>query len=95
MNLSDAIGYCAAFLTTISFLPQALLTFRTRNVDGISLGMYSVFTVGVALWLVYGWTLHAWPVIIANAITLSLAAAILTMRLRYGKRKPPPVRYPL
>ena len=95
MNLSDAIGYIAAILTTFSFLPQALLTFRTRNVDGISLGMYSVFTVGVALWLVYGLTLNAWPIVIANAVTLSLAASILFMRLRYGKPKPPPVRHPL
>jgi MtN3 and saliva related transmembrane protein len=46
--------------------------------------MYSVFTTGVACWLVYGILLGAWPIIIANAITLSLALAILTMRIRYG-----------
>eukprot|EP01034_Spumella_vulgaris_P044490 gene44490-biopygen37844 len=49
MPLSDLIGYLAATLTTCSFLPQALHTFRTRDVSGISLGMYSVFTSGVAL----------------------------------------------
>ena len=79
----DWIGYAAAFLPTASFVPQAWLTFRTRDVRGISLGMYTVFTVGVALWLVYGLALGAWPVVIANAVTLSLALAILLMKLRF------------
>lgn len=83
MNLTDLIGTLAAILTTISFLPQALHTFRTKDVRGISLGMYSAFTLGVAMWLVYGLLLGAWPVVIANVITLALASAILVMKLRY------------
>lgn len=83
MLLSDAIGYVAAFLTTASFVPQAWLTLRTRDVSGISLGMYSVFTTGVALWLLYGWLTGAWPVVLANAVTLALAAFILVMKLRF------------
>ena len=83
MNLTDLIGTLAAILTTISFLPQALHTFRTKDVRGISLGMYSAFTLGVALWLVYGLLLGAWPVVIANCITLVLASSILVMKLRY------------
>ncbi len=79
----DWIGYAAAFLTTAAFVPQAWLTFRTRDVRGISLGMYTVFTVGVALWLVYGLVLGAWPVVIANAGTLSRALAILLMKLTF------------
>ncbi len=82
-ELSDLIGYCAAVLTTASFVPQAWHTFRTRDVRGISLGMYSAFTAGVACWLLYGLLLGAWPVVIANLITLGLAAAILVMKLRY------------
>jgi len=81
---SELVGYCAASLTTLSFLPQAWLTFRTRDVRGISLGMYSVFTVGVALWLLYGLLVGAWPIVAANAITLALAGVILGMKLRYG-----------
>ncbi|MBI2769338.1 MAG: SemiSWEET transporter [Burkholderiales bacterium] len=81
--LAEIVGYFAAFLTTCSFVPQAWLTFRTRNVSGISLGMYGVFAAGVALWLAYGLLLHAWPIVIANAITLALAVAILAMKLRY------------
>lgn len=84
MNWTDWIGYVAATLTTASFVPQAMLTFRTRDVSGISLGMYSAFTLGVALWLLYGVLIEAWPVVIANAITLALAASILFMRLRFG-----------
>ena len=85
MLLQDFIGYLAATLTTCSFVPQALHTFRTRDVSGISLGMYSVFTVGIALWLVYGLLLSAWPIVAANAITLALAGAILGMKLCYGR----------
>ena len=83
MQATDAIGYAAAALTTCSFVPQAVHTFRTRDVSGISLGMYSVFTVGIALWLLYGWLARSWPIVLANAITLALACAILGMRLLY------------
>ena len=84
MPLTEWIGFAAASLTTASFIPQAWLTFRTRDVRGISLGMYSVFTTGVALWLAYGLLLQAWPVVAANSVTLLLALSILVMKLRYG-----------
>ena len=83
MNQIDWVGTLAACLTTASFVPQAWHTFRSRDVSGISLGMYSLFTAGVALWLVYGLLMNAWPIIIANAITTSLALMILVMKLRY------------
>ncbi|MDP2262925.1 MAG: SemiSWEET transporter [Hydrogenophaga sp.] len=93
MLSNDLLGYAAACFTTASFVPQAWLTFKTRNVSGISLGMYSAFTFGVALWLVYGLSLNAWPIVAANAVTLALALSILVMRLRYG-RAPKPQRWP-
>lgn len=83
MISTDTIGFLAAILTTGSFLPQAWHTFQTRDVSGISLGMYSAFTLGVGLWLVYGLMLGAWPMIVANLITLTLAVAILAMKFRY------------
>ncbi|MBU3738982.1 MAG: hypothetical protein FGM55_08520 [Rhodoferax sp.] len=83
MTLIDTIGFLAAVLTTAGFLPQVWHTWRTRDVSGISLGMYCVFTSGTAGWLVYGLLLSAWPIIIANAITLTLASCILAMKLRY------------
>ena len=81
----ELVGYLAAALTTCSFLPQAWLTFRTRDVRGVSLGMYSAFTLGVALWLAYGVMLAAWPIVIANGVTLALAGGILGMKLRYRR----------
>jgi MtN3 and saliva related transmembrane protein len=80
---TESVGYLAAVLTTCSFVPQAWHTFRTRDVSGISLGMYSVFACGVALWLVYGLLLAAWPIVAANGVTLALALVILGMKLRY------------
>ena len=77
----DWLGTVAAVLTTAAFVPQAWLTFRTRDVSGISLGMYASFTCGIALWLAYGVLLDAWPIIVANAVTLVLAASILAMKL--------------
>lgn len=85
----DLIGTIAASLTTLSFLPQAILVLRTRETRGISLGMYSVFTLGVGLWIIYGFTLNAWPVIIANIITFCLALCILSVvvKERFSKNK--------
>lgn len=79
---TEMLGYLAATLTTASFVPQALHTFRTRSTAGISIGMYSMFTVGVAMWLAYGLALGSWPMIVANGITLVLAATILTLAVR-------------
>jgi MtN3 and saliva related transmembrane protein len=84
-SVIETVGSIAAVLTTGSFLPQAWLTFRTRDVRGISLGMYSAFTLGVALWLVYGLAKGSWPMTVANAITLALAVAILGMKLVFGR----------
>lgn len=84
--LTDVIGSLAACLTTASFVPQVWLSFKTRDVSGVSFGMYSVFTVGVALWLVYGLLLNSRPMVIANSITLVLALLILGMKLKYGDK---------
>lgn len=79
----ELVGYLAAILTTLSFVPQVWHTWRTRDVSGISLGMYLVFTTGVALWLAYGVLVGAWPIVAANGVTLALALAILAMKLRW------------
>ena len=86
VSLIDWIGYLAATLTTVSFVPQAWLIFKTRDVRGISLGMYSAFAAGISLWLAYGILISAWPIVIANLITLLLAAGILGMRVWFGRR---------
>jgi MtN3 and saliva related transmembrane protein len=78
------VGYAAATLTTISFLPQAARTIRTRETHAISLWMYVLFTLGIACWFGYGIVLHSWPMIASNAITFVLAATILALKLRHG-----------
>lgn len=88
--MTELIGSLAAGLTTVSFMPQAWLSFKTRDVSGVSLGMYSLFTTGVALWLAYGLLLGAWPLVVANAITLLLALMILGLKLRYGGKPAAP-----
>ena len=86
MEVESIVGYAAAVLTTVSFVPQAWSTFRTRNVSGISLSMYSLFTLGVATWLLYGAMRQDLPVVVANGVTLALAATVLAMKLRYRNR---------
>ena len=76
----DIIGSIAATLTTICFIPQAVQVIRTRETKAISLWMYIMFTAGVAFWLLYGITLGSPPMIIANSITLPLAATILIIK---------------
>lgn len=78
------IGAVGATLTTLSFVPQAAKTIRTRDTRSISLGMYATFTVGVACWLAYGVVLQSWPMIVSNIVTLGLSATILALKLRHG-----------
>ena len=59
------------------------MTIRTRDTRGISLGMYVMFTSGVALWLVYGVAIGSWPMIAANTVTLALAATVLALKIRF------------
>lgn len=78
-----SIGLAAAFLTTFSFIPQALHTIRTKNTSGISLYMYSIFTLGTLLWLVYGLFTANIPIIVANGVTLLFSAIILFYKIKY------------
>jgi len=83
-DMQEWIGGIAATLTTCSFIPQVWRVLKTRHTKDISLSMYALFTGGVALWLVYGILLGAWPVIIANCITLVLAGMVLVLKVRFG-----------
>lgn len=86
MKLIDLLGMGAATLTTACFVPQVVRLWRTRNAEGISLVTFAAFLVGVALWLAYGLILRAWPIIIANAVTLVLALAIIVLTVRFRKK---------
>jgi MtN3 and saliva related transmembrane protein len=77
-------GYLAAAMTTLAFVPQAFKTIRTRDTRSISLGMYVVFTIGIAFWLVYGIALNSMPMILSNIVTFLLSATILALKLKHG-----------
>jgi len=83
-TFSSIIGFVAATLTTISFVPQVIKVWRSRSTHDVSLGMYALFTLGVAMWLAYGLLIHSWPVILANFVTLLLAGMVLVMKLKFG-----------
>jgi MtN3 and saliva related transmembrane protein len=78
------VGMAAAFCTTVAFLPQVIKTWKTRSTKDISLGMFSIFSTGIFLWLVYGLALRDIPLIAANGITLLLTLVILGFKLRHG-----------
>lgn len=84
---SNMVGYSAAFLTTVAFVPQAWKSWCTRDLSGISLPMYAFFTTGVALWLIYGLSIGSIPIIIANAVTLLLASLVLWLKLAEWRSK--------
>jgi MtN3 and saliva related transmembrane protein len=84
MDFVTIIGFMAATCTTISFIPQVLHIIKTRDTKGISLSMYSIFTVGVTCWLLYGCFLGSLPIILANAVTLVLALTILFFKVKLG-----------
>lgn len=86
MQASDLLGYLAGTLTTAALIPQVWRTFRTKDVSGISLRMYVVFTSGIAVWLAYGVLLGEMPMMLANSVSLVLACAVLAMKLKYGRR---------
>lgn len=82
MNPTEVLGLAAATLTTGSFLPQVVRLWRTRNADGVSLLTFTIFSVGVALWLVYGCLIHSISIIAANIVTLVLATAVVVLVAR-------------
>jgi MtN3 and saliva related transmembrane protein len=82
----DYIGYVAALLTTVSFVPQVFKIYRSKSAKDVSLYMFLLFTMGIVLWLIYGLSQKIWPIIIANTVTLVLSLSILIMKMVYDKR---------
>lgn len=83
MNLPDTIGFIAGFLTSTGFLPQFLKALKTKSTSDISAPMLIILGIGVILWIVYGVMVTAFPVIIANVLSLSLITSILILKMKY------------
>lgn len=79
-QLIEFVGFAAAFCTTVAFVPQVLKTWKSRSAKDLSLGMFSIFSTGIALWLAYGLFTTNWPIILANAVTLVLALTLLVFK---------------
>ena len=82
-GLIDSIGLAAGLLTTTAFIPQVWKIYRTKSGKDISARMFSLFSAGIVLWLVYGVLLHSVPLILSNAVTLALSLTIIGLKLRY------------
>lgn len=76
------LGYFAAVCTTVAYIPQVIKVYKTKSTNDISLGMFSLMTLGVFCWMIYGFLIDALPVILANLITLFLSAYIFIMKLK-------------
>ncbi|NCT00060.1 hypothetical protein GW765_03735 [Candidatus Parcubacteria bacterium] len=83
MKIYTIIGLLAAVLTTVSYVPQAYKIIKTKDTKALSLYMYWIVTIGVFLWLVYGFLIKDAPLVIANLITFSLTLTILIMKIKY------------
>ena len=90
MTALDVLGLVATCFTTSSFVPQVWRTWKTRDVSGISLPTYVIITIGLALWLVYGWLRGDMPLMVANAVMVVLTGAITVMKIRFDAPKPLP-----
>lgn len=82
---ADWTGLIAGALTTLAFIPQVLKIWQTKHAEDISTSMFVIFTLGLALWLIYGVQVASLPVMLANGITLALALIILFLKYRYRK----------
>ena len=78
----DLLGYLAATLTTVAFIPQVVKSLRTQSVNDLSLAMLVAFNIGVGCWLAYGVLISAGPLMAANAATLACSLILLVLKLK-------------
>ena len=81
----ELLGFAAAFLTTISFIPQVVQVWKSKSTDGLSLTTYLIFVTGVFLWFLYGLNIGSLSMIIANFITVILALIIIYFIIKSKK----------
>ena len=82
----EIIGFIAAILTTVAFLPQVYKTWKTKDVSSLSLPMLLIFFIGVFFWLIYGFLKNSPPIIFANSITIVSAFLLMYYKIKYGKK---------
>ena len=83
----DALGFAAATLTTLAFLPQVIKSWKRRAVDDLSLAMLVALNVGIVLWIAYGLVIGAFPLVVANVVTLVFPAILLGLKIGVGSQR--------
>jgi MtN3 and saliva related transmembrane protein len=81
----EILGYCAGFLTTVSFVPQAIKIWQSKSAHDVSMPTFGILAIGSLLWMIYGILTHAWPIIVANIVTFIFVLFVVCLKLRYGK----------
>jgi MtN3 and saliva related transmembrane protein len=86
VDQTTLLGTAAGSLTTLALLPQVVRIWRCRSADDVSAHAFSLMSVGIALWILYGVRIGSAPVIVFNSFTLALAIAILALKARFRRR---------
>jgi len=83
--LANVVGTGAALCSITSFAPQMIKIWKERDASSVSLKTYSLTVTCFILWTVYGAMTGAWPITIANACALVMAAVVLALKWRFGR----------
>jgi MtN3 and saliva related transmembrane protein len=84
MDYITLVGFIAAFLTTTATLPQLIKTIKTKRAGDISVLMYIIMSSGIFLWMIYGFLIMDYPIILANSMTFVFSFSLLLLKIRYG-----------
>lgn len=83
MPFVDVLGYTAGAITSLTFLPQVIKTWRIRSAKDISLMMFVIAAINESMWIVYGVLLHNWVIILTNSVVLAMSLIMIYFKLRY------------
>ena len=84
---TEILGLLAATLTTSAFVPQVYKTWKTKDVKGLSLTMYTAFFIGIILWFIYGIYKDSISIILANIVSGVLTFTLIYLKLKYREKK--------
>lgn len=82
--IAPYIGYLAAILGTVCWIPQAYMAWASKDTSGLSLPSNLMFLLTVALWLAYGLMVGDWPLILANVCAVTAVLTIVAAKLKFG-----------
>jgi MtN3 and saliva related transmembrane protein len=86
MSGTDILGYAAGAITSLTFLPQVIKTWKEKSAKDVSLMMFIIAAVNEVMWIVYGALLNNWVIILTNAIVLAMSLTMIFLKLRYSKK---------